>query len=262
MVRPVATASTLSSPITTIPLGVFSATIRKSMKADGLLIISIYFRVGGHYKRGDLEVARYFEAVIRGYSGLEQGVSEESVGRSMDALQRIFELAEPERRARGLRHTPREIGQQPETWRSTRALVAERASAIRELLARVGVTASGGATILLVGAGTSDYIGRCVAPLLRKTWRADVFAVPSTELLTAMDEFTASGRPSLWVSFSRSGDSSEGVAVLEAALDRFPNVHHLIVTCNSDGRMARDFEGRPTSFRSCSTTPSTIAASR
>src|SRR6185312_1897166 len=41
----------------------------------------------------------------------------------------------------------------------------------------------------------------------------------------------------LWVSFSRSGDSPEGVAVLEQALTSSPRVRHLIVSCNKNGRM-------------------------
>src|SRR5260370_11488614 len=46
-----------------------------------------------------------------------------------------------------------------------------------------------------------------------------------------------SGRRYLWISFSRSGDSPEGVAVLDQALGACPNVRHLVVSCNEDGRM-------------------------
>src|SRR5829696_4683536 len=164
----------------------------------------------------------------------------------MDELSRLLALSEGEKVARGLVHTPREIRQQPDTWRRTYEKVSAAAGAVKEFLARVGLSEgeSPGPSVYLVGAGTSDYIGRALASLLRREWRCEVQAVPSTDLLTDMDDYVIHGRPYLWVSFSRSGDSSEGVAVIEAALERHPAVHHLIVTCNGGGRMARAFGGR------------------
>ena len=168
----------------------------------------------------------------------------------MDELSRLLALSEDERAVRGLVHTPREIRQQPDTWRRTYELFSEAAGGVRDFLAGAGMTDGEGVrpTVYLVGAGTSDYIGRALASLLRREWRCEVQAVPSTDLLTDMDDYRIQGRPYLWVSFSRSGDSSEGVAVIEAALERCPTVKHLIVTCNGAGRMARDFGGRENVF--------------
>lgn len=168
----------------------------------------------------------------------------------MDELGRLLGLSEAERVERGLVHTPREIRQQPDTWWRTYEIFSEAASGLRDFLAGSGLTdgESVRATVYLVGAGTSDYIGRALTSLLRREWRCEVQAVPSTDLLTDMDEYVIQGRPYLWVSFSRSGDSSEGVAVIEAALERHPSVKHLIVTCNGGGRMAREFGGRENVF--------------
>jgi tagatose-6-phosphate ketose/aldose isomerase len=60
----------------------------------------------------------------------------------------------------------------------------------------------------------------------------------STSLLTNRDEWLVPDTRYLWISFSRSGDSPEGVAVLEDALEELPDVLHLVVTCNPAGRMA------------------------
>jgi tagatose-6-phosphate ketose/aldose isomerase len=57
-----------------------------------------------------------------------------------------------------------------------------------------------------------------------------------------MEDHIIPGRDYLWISFSRSGDSSEGVAVLEAALAAHAEIKHLIVTCNDAGRMAHAFK--------------------
>ena len=106
----------------------------------------------------------------------------------MNILQRLEGMSEEEKAERGLIHTPREIAQQPETWESTYRIVDESADRVREFLrgAGVGGPADARPSVFLTGAGTSDYIGRCLAPLLRRSWRSEVFAVSSTELLTSM----------------------------------------------------------------------------
>ncbi|HEY6768588.1 MAG TPA: tagatose-6-phosphate ketose isomerase, partial [Candidatus Sulfotelmatobacter sp.] len=73
-----------------------------------------------------------------------------------------------------------------------------------------------------------------------KCWHCEVVAVPSTDLLTHMDDWIIPGREYLWISFSRSGDSPEGVAVLEQARKKHPHIRHFIVSCNAQGRMIRE----------------------
>jgi tagatose-6-phosphate ketose/aldose isomerase len=154
-------------------------------------------------------------------------------------LQTLLEISAQERMDRGLEHTPREIWQQPDTWATTYAICSERSPQLSDALDRAGIgrgTAS--PTVYLVGAGTSDYTGRALAPLLRQRWGCEAWAVPSTTLLTDFDDFHAAGRPYLWISFSRSGDSPEGVAVLKRALERSRAIHHLVITCHQKGKMA------------------------
>jgi tagatose-6-phosphate ketose/aldose isomerase len=166
----------------------------------------------------------------------------------MDELSRLLALPEDEKRRLGLVHTPREIRQQPGTWRRSFEGFSARACEVREFLSRAGwgaQTPGERPVVYLVGAGTSDYIGRSLTSLLRREWACEAQAVASTDLLTNADDYVIPGRPYVWASFSRSGDSSEGVACIELALERYPQVRHLIVTCNRAGRMARDFAGRP-----------------
>jgi len=154
-------------------------------------------------------------------------------------LQTLLEMPARERVDRGLEHTPREISQQPDTWGTTYQICSARNVELSDALRRAGIgrgTAS--PMVYLVGAGTSDYTGRALAPLLRQRWGCDAWPVPSTTLLTDFDDFHAAGKEYLWISFSRSGDSPEGVAVLERALERNRAIHHLVITCNRNGRMA------------------------
>jgi len=156
-------------------------------------------------------------------------------------LRMLLDLPQPEKAERGLEHTPREIWQQPATWGQTYARCLERKDELNDMLRRAGIGRgnTSSPTVYLVGAGTSDYTGRTLAPLLRRRWGCDVWPVPSTTMLTEFDEFHRPGREYLWISFSRSGESPEGVALLERALDRHKEIRHLVITCNQQGPMAQ-----------------------
>ena len=129
----------------------------------------------------------------------------------MDALSELLSLPPEQKVARGLDDTPAEIAQQPDTWLSTDKLFHARRTEIKEFLSRSGVDthSSSNVTIFLVGAGTSDYIGQSLAHLLRECWHSEVLAIPSTDLLTYMDDLMILERKYFWISFSRSGDSPE-----------------------------------------------------
>jgi tagatose-6-phosphate ketose/aldose isomerase len=164
----------------------------------------------------------------------------------VDPLTALVSLPLAQKQEQGLEHTPREIAQQPETWRRTLETLRARESDIEKFLDTCGVTGPAGdrRIVLLIGAGSSDYIGQCLHLLLRTRWQCEVFTVASTSLLTDFSEFALPGRRYLWISISRSGDSSEGVAVLERALAECPRISHLLISCNASGRMMRAVEGR------------------
>ena len=153
----------------------------------------------------------------------------------------LLDLPEQEKTERGLEHTPREIWQQPVTWRKTYQRCRELRSDLTEMLrsAGIGPRSTAPPAVYLVGAGTSDYTGRALAPLLRRRWQCDAWPLPSTTLLTDFEDFHRAGSEYLWISFSRSGDSPEGVALLERALDRHRGIRHVVITCNPKGKMAQ-----------------------
>jgi tagatose-6-phosphate ketose/aldose isomerase len=168
-------------------------------------------------------------------------------GRVTDGLLALLGASEKEKEARGIRYTPHEILHQPATWRKTYEICAERRPDLCQFLQMAGIGAENmlRPTVCLVGAGTSDYVGRSLTHVLHRLWGREVWAVPSTDLLTNLEDLVFADRPYLWISFSRSGDSSEGLAVLESAIERYPKVRHLLVTCNKGGRMAAVCEKTP-----------------
>lgn len=133
--------------------------------------------------------------------------------------------------------TRREILQQPETLRATQALLAVERAAIEGFLAPL--LAKPDLRIVLAGAGTSAFIGECLAAWLGRTTGRCVEAVATTDIVSAPDLYLRADAPTLLVSFGRSGNSPESLAAIDLVDTRVTEAHHLIITCNADGALAR-----------------------
>jgi tagatose-6-phosphate ketose/aldose isomerase len=140
-------------------------------------------------------------------------------------------------RAEGYTDTVREISQQPATWRATAEHLTGFRTMMADCLARTH-------RMVLTGSGSSQYAGECVAPLLEKELRRPVVVAGGGDLLLSRAA-SVSGEPTLVVSLARSGDSPESVAVVETLLECEPETRHLVITCNPDGRLAREFAHTP-----------------
>jgi tagatose-6-phosphate ketose/aldose isomerase len=159
----------------------------------------------------------------------------------------MLNLPDYEKLERGLVYTPHEIRQQPASWHITYNELRSRLSEVKDFLGSSGLHGEQikRPIVFLIGAGTSDYIGHSLHHLLRRHWQCEVVPVSSPDLLMAFADYILPRQPYLWISFSRSGDSPESVAVLERALAECPNVRHIVVSCNAAGRMTRSIEGQP-----------------
>ncbi|MGB0006760.1 MAG: tagatose-6-phosphate ketose isomerase [Candidatus Sulfotelmatobacter sp.] len=168
----------------------------------------------------------------------------------MNALAELLNLPKEAKIERGLLHTPAEIAQQPATWSTTFSIFQKQRARLADFLKNAGLDESVGPkpTIFLIGAGTSDYVGRSLELLFRRLWQCEVTAVPSTSLLTHAEEWLLPGQKYIWISFSRSGESPEGVAVIEKALASHPEIYHIVVSCNAEGRMIRSVAGKRQAF--------------
>lgn len=169
---------------------------------------------------------------------------------TVNALDRLLDLSKEEKSERGLLYTPAEIAQQPATWQSTFSIFQKHHAELLEFLGSAGFGdgASPKPTVFLLGAGSSDYVGRSLAQLFRRLWKCEVVAIPSTTVLTHGEERLIPGQRYLWISFSRSGDSPESLSVLEKALLHHPEIHHIVVSCNAEGRMIRCATGKKQAF--------------
>lgn len=148
---------------------------------------------------------------------------------------------------RGGTHTAREIAHQPAVWQAVHAqLQAERArldAFLQPLLALPDLR------IVLTGAGSSAFIGQCLAPallrLLGQRPGIRVEAVATTDIVSSPEQCLQPEVPTLLVSFARSGNSPESLAAVELTDGLVKRCHHLIVTCAAEGMLNRRLAGRP-----------------
>lgn len=153
------------------------------------------------------------------------------------ALNRFVRQPDPES---GMVHTPREIAQQPLLWRRTVQLMKRHEERLHAFFEDAGMYATQQRpSILLTGAGTSDYVGRSVVDRLRTRLEVTATSCPTTRITARPDTYLVQGRSYLMIHFSRSGNSPESRAVLQFALSHRPrSVRHVVVTCNEKGTLA------------------------
>nr|WP_242111822.1 SIS domain-containing protein [Luteimonas aquatica] len=146
----------------------------------------------------------------------------------------------------GGRHTAEEIAQQPALWAALAdALDGERAridAFLGDWLRRPGHR------VILTGAGSSGFIAEMAADQIGAQWPAEVRALHTTSLLTHPALYLQPERPTLLVSFARSGSSPESVAAVDLVRERVPQARFLDITCNAEGELARRGQGREDTF--------------
>lgn len=155
----------------------------------------------------------------------------------MNAFRALLDLSAGEKQKQGVEFTPPEIAQQPDLWQETADLLVRQRDQLLAFLTEAGVVGDREATVLLTGAGTSEFVGNAASLAMRRTLKRDVISVPTTHLVTHARQFLLEGRPSCLISFARSGNSPESVATFNAAR-RVAGIRQLVVTCNPDGALA------------------------
>ena len=133
--------------------------------------------------------------------------------------------------------TAREIAQQPQCWLRTQDVIRAHAESIRGFLAPL--LARTDLRIILTGAGSSAFIGECLAPQLLLELGRRVEAIATTDLLSGPTQYLQRDVPTLMVSFGRSGSSPESVAVVDLAEKLLRECHQLVFTCNEQGTLYR-----------------------
>jgi tagatose-6-phosphate ketose/aldose isomerase len=142
--------------------------------------------------------------------------------------------------------TAEEIAQQPALWRELARLLDSQRAALADFLGDVLSTPE--ARIILTGAGSSAYAGEIIADEINAAWPCQVRAISTTSLLTHPALYLRRERPTLVISFARSGNSPESTAAVQLVRDVVPHARFLNITCNADGELARQGAGDKSSY--------------
>lgn len=134
--------------------------------------------------------------------------------------------------------TEKEIRQQPDSWIYSLKNIESLRQQIDTFLAPLIQNPE--LKIILTGAGTSAFIGDIIAPWLSHHTGKNFVAVPTTDLVTNPTDYLTPAKPTLLVSFARSGNSPESVAAVELASQIVEHCHHLMVTCNEAGSLYKN----------------------
>ena len=136
----------------------------------------------------------------------------------------------------GATWTTKEINQQPAVWKKVAAQALRYSVEIDQFIA--ALLDNHRLRIVLTGAGTSAFIGDCLAPAMSHTLGRWVDAVSTTDLVARPDGYLYRDVPTLLVSFARSGNSPESVAAIDLCEQFVSNCQHLIITCNREGKLS------------------------
>lgn len=150
----------------------------------------------------------------------------------------IFGHDEPFWKAANGNWTAKEIYQQPETWKKTLKLIKDKKDEIKAFIDPL--LADPNLDIIFTGAGTSEYVGNALFSFINTCtgFRAKSYA--STDLVETPENYLDKNRETLLVSFGRSGNSPESVGAVQVADEVCKDkIHHLFITCNKDGALAK-----------------------
>ncbi len=134
-------------------------------------------------------------------------------------------------------YTYKEIFQQPELWVRVFDIVKNQKEDLTKYIQQFLQTAN--SEIIFTGAGSSFFIGEMVAGIFQDQTGVSCRAISTTEIVTHPSYHINKKKHTLMVSFARSGNSPESLASVEIASAFAPNIHHLFISCNAEGALAK-----------------------
>lgn len=144
--------------------------------------------------------------------------------------------------------TASEIHQQPDTWKKTFTQIKEMKDELASFLNNV--LKHEDYDIILTGAGTSEFVGNSVYSYLNKLMKNyKVKSYGTTDLVATPENYLSRSKPTLLVSYGRSGNSPESVGAVDVANAVCQdNVYHLFITCNKNGALSKAAMNNPHAY--------------
>ncbi|MEG0315230.1 MAG: SIS domain-containing protein, partial [Erysipelotrichaceae bacterium] len=93
--------------------------------------------------------------------------------------------------------------------------------------------------IILTGAGTSEFVGNALYSYLNKLTNYKCKSYGTTDLVATPENYLSRTKPTLLISFGRSGNSPESIGAIDVAEVVCSNLFHIFITCNKDGALSK-----------------------
>lgn len=149
----------------------------------------------------------------------------------------IFNIDEDKMKELSSTFTLKEIYQQPTTWLKTLAQIKESKKSIQDFINQV-ITCDD-FDVIFTGAGTSEFVGNSLYAYLNKELNYKVKSYGTTDIVASPESYISRNKPTLLISFGRSGNSPESIGAVEAASAVSNNLYNLFITCNKNGALSK-----------------------
>ncbi|WP_279006620.1 SIS domain-containing protein [Thomasclavelia cocleata] len=149
----------------------------------------------------------------------------------------IFDINETQMSETKSTYTLTEIYQQPATWKKTCQQVASMKDELKVFINQV--ITQDDFDVILTGAGTSEFVGNTLFSYLNKKLNYKAKSYGTTDLVATPENYLSRTKPTLLISFGRSGNSPESVGAIDVAEEVCDNLYHLFVTCNKNGALSK-----------------------
>ena len=133
-------------------------------------------------------------------------------------------------------YTAKEISCQPEMWLKTYEKVLEERDQLSQFLEKALQRTN--PCVILTGAGTSAFIGEALAGSFQRILKVSTKSIATTDIITHPEDYFIRSKPTLLISFARSGDSPESLATVRMAEKSCDDLYLLNITCNRKGELA------------------------
>ncbi|NLC89025.1 MAG: SIS domain-containing protein [Clostridiaceae bacterium] len=153
-----------------------------------------------------------------------------------------FNMTPYEMQNRSCQATATEIHQQPGTWYQTLNQLNPLFKALKSWIKTI--TDQADFDVIFTGAGSSEYVGNALYVSLNPVLGYHARSFASTAIVASPQYYLSKTKPTLLVSFARSGNSPESLGAVQAADAYCTKLQHLFITCNKDGALAGMAEGR------------------
>lgn len=149
----------------------------------------------------------------------------------------IFGITEEQMKETSSTFTVTEINQQPATWEKTCRQIEENKEELQKFIDQV--IKCDDYDVILTGAGTSEFVGNALFAHLAGLLDHKAKSYGTTDIVATPEAYLSRTKPTLLISFGRSGNSPESVGAVDAAEAVCDNVYHLFVTCNKNGALSK-----------------------